>query len=217
MSTAEQAVRDDEANVLFRGLEDARGLILAVSGGPDSTALLVLAARWAKASSAGSSARRSLSPSPSIMGCAPEAAREAAAVKRLAKNARRHRIARCAGAARKPKSGLQESRPHRALSAAGATRGARRLCPYPDRAYARRSGGDDPVPSRARQRPGRACRHGACCAAAGRRAGVALSGASAARVCRKRGSSRRCRPRASPTAKTRAIAIRDSPGRGCAA
>jgi tRNA(Ile)-lysidine synthase len=31
---------------LFRGLADARGLVLAVSGGPDSTALMVLVARW---------------------------------------------------------------------------------------------------------------------------------------------------------------------------
>src|SRR5262249_23301094 len=46
--TADQAVRDEEANALFSGLENAPGLILAVSGGPDSTALLVLAARWAK-------------------------------------------------------------------------------------------------------------------------------------------------------------------------
>ncbi len=34
-------------DVLFAGLASAKGLVLAVSGGPDSTALMVLAARWA--------------------------------------------------------------------------------------------------------------------------------------------------------------------------
>ena len=104
MSIAEHAVRDDEANVLFRGLETARGLILAVSGGPDSTALMVLAARWAKR----------LKPAPKLVavtvdhGLRPEAAREAAAVKRLAKKLGiAHRTLAWRG--RKPKSGLQEA------------------------------------------------------------------------------------------------------------
>jgi tRNA(Ile)-lysidine synthase len=104
VSTAEQTVRDDEANVLFSGLEDARGLILAVSGGPDSTALLVLAARWAKR----------LKRAPKLVavtidhGLRPEAAREAAAVKRLAKSLGVvHRTLRWRG--KKPKSGLQEA------------------------------------------------------------------------------------------------------------
>jgi tRNA(Ile)-lysidine synthase len=81
VSTAEQAIRDDEANELFYGLEGLRGLILAVSGGPDSTALLVLAARWAKR----------LKCAPKLVavtvdhGLRVEATREAAAVKRLAR------------------------------------------------------------------------------------------------------------------------------------
>ncbi|MGB6800465.1 MAG: tRNA lysidine(34) synthetase TilS, partial [Xanthobacteraceae bacterium] len=104
MPTAEQAVRDDEANVVFRGLENARGLILAVSGGPDSTALLVLAARWAKR----------LKRAPKLIavtvdhGLRAAAAREAVAVKRLAKNLGvAHRTLHWRG--RKPKSGLQEA------------------------------------------------------------------------------------------------------------
>jgi tRNA(Ile)-lysidine synthase len=38
-----------EAAALFRGLEASPGLVVAVSGGPDSTALLWLAARWRRA------------------------------------------------------------------------------------------------------------------------------------------------------------------------
>jgi tRNA(Ile)-lysidine synthase len=37
-----------EIEALFAGLESSPGLLLAISGGPDSTALLVLAARWKK-------------------------------------------------------------------------------------------------------------------------------------------------------------------------
>ena len=48
VTTAEPALRDAEANALFPGLENLPGLVLAVSGGSDSTALLVMAARWAK-------------------------------------------------------------------------------------------------------------------------------------------------------------------------
>ncbi len=35
-----------EAKALFAGLEQCSALLLAVSGGPDSIALMVLAARW---------------------------------------------------------------------------------------------------------------------------------------------------------------------------
>ncbi|MGN6750430.1 MAG: tRNA lysidine(34) synthetase TilS [Xanthobacteraceae bacterium] len=102
--TADQALRDEEANALFAGLENSRGLILAVSGGPDSTALLVLAARWAKRLKSG----------PKLVavtidhGLRPEAAREAIAVKRLARKLGiAHRTLRWRG--RKPKTGLQEA------------------------------------------------------------------------------------------------------------
>ena len=104
MSTAEQPIRDHEANALFSGLENLRGLILAVSGGPDSTALLILAARWAKA--------RKRAPKLLAVtvdhGLRAAAAGEAAAVKRLANRLGvTHRTLRWRG--KKPKSGLQEA------------------------------------------------------------------------------------------------------------
>ena len=102
--TADQVVGDNEADTLFSGLEKLRGLILAVSGGPDSTALLVLAARWAK--------RRKRAPKLLAVtidhALRAEAAREAAAVKRLARRfGVPHRTMRWRGS--KPKSGLQEA------------------------------------------------------------------------------------------------------------
>jgi tRNA(Ile)-lysidine synthase len=102
--TADAAVGDGEANALFRGLEDLPGLVLAVSGGPDSTALMVLAARWAKR----------LKRAPKLIavtvdhGLRPEAAREAAMVKHLARRLGvPHRTLRWRG--RKPRTGLQEA------------------------------------------------------------------------------------------------------------
>ena len=104
MSTADDAVRDREANVLFDGLEDARGLVLAVSGGPDSTALLVLAARWAK--------RRKRAPKLVAVTVDHGLARGSGARGRRRQAARRAgsawRTARCAGAASNP-TGLQEA------------------------------------------------------------------------------------------------------------
>jgi tRNA(Ile)-lysidine synthase len=105
--TAEQAVTDTEAGALFGGLEDLPGLVLAVSGGPDSTALLVLAARWAKRLKRG----------PKLIavtvdhGLRPEAAREAAIVKRLARRLGVvHRTLRWRG--KKPRTGLPEAARH---------------------------------------------------------------------------------------------------------
>ena len=48
MSAAEDAtpISAAEAATLFDDLHSAPALVIAVSGGPDSTALLVLAARW---------------------------------------------------------------------------------------------------------------------------------------------------------------------------
>ncbi len=104
MPTAEETIRDDEANALFSGLENLRGLILAVSGGPDSTALLVLAARWAK----GRSGTPKLLAVTIDHGLRPEAAGEAAHVKRLARRLGvKHRTLHWRG--NKPRSGLQEA------------------------------------------------------------------------------------------------------------
>jgi tRNA(Ile)-lysidine synthase len=93
-----------EVRSLFNDLETAPTLLLAVSGGPDSTALMWLAARWAKA----------LKRKPALLavtvdhGLRQEAAREAAAVKRLATKLKiAHRTLRWRGA--KPASGLQQA------------------------------------------------------------------------------------------------------------
>ena len=104
MPTVEQALREEEASALFDGLAGLRGLLLAVSGGSNSTALLVIAARWAK--------KRKRAPKLLAVtvdhGLRPEAKREAATVKRLARRLGvPHRTLRWRG--RKPKTGLQEA------------------------------------------------------------------------------------------------------------
>lgn len=93
-----------EAKTLFSDLESSAGLLLAVSGGPDSTALLFLAARWAK----------SLKQKPKLIaatvdhGLRKESKREASDVAKLAKKLGvQHRILHWTG--KKPKSGIQQS------------------------------------------------------------------------------------------------------------
>src|SRR5471032_2020834 len=93
-----------EAKSIFSDLKNLPALVLAVSGGPDSTALMVLAARW----------RKSLKAKPKLIavtvdhGLRKEAKREAAAVGRLARKLGiAHRTLRWSG--RKPKTGLQEA------------------------------------------------------------------------------------------------------------
>jgi len=103
--TAEFApVTQSEAKSLFAGLEKCRALVLAVSGGPDSTALMVLAARW----------RKTLSARPRLIavtvdhGLRKEAKREAAGVAKLARKLGiAHRTLRWTG--RKPATGLQQA------------------------------------------------------------------------------------------------------------
>jgi tRNA(Ile)-lysidine synthase len=93
-----------EARTFFDDLSSAPALVLAVSGGPDSTALLLLAARW----------RASLRAGPDLLavtidhGLRQESAGEAEAVKELATRLGvRHSTLRWTG--RKPKTGLQEA------------------------------------------------------------------------------------------------------------
>ncbi|MCC6889669.1 MAG: tRNA lysidine(34) synthetase TilS [Hyphomicrobiales bacterium] len=92
-----------ETNRLFGGLQHCPALVLAVSGGPDSTALMVLAARWR--------GRRS---SPRLVavtvdhGLRKQAQREAKAVAALARQLGiEHRTLRWTG--RKPKTALMEA------------------------------------------------------------------------------------------------------------
>ena len=105
------------------------------------------------------------------MGLRPEAAREAAAVKRLARRLGvPHRTLAWRGT--KPKTGLQEAARLARYRLAGAGRRASRLRTRSDRAHARRPGGNGSVPPRPRQRPDRACGHGVRIAASAGRQGT---------------------------------------------
>lgn len=82
MPDDQSAIPASDAKRLFAGLARALAIVLAVSGGPDSVALMWLAARW----------RRALAQGPRLVavtvdhGLRPEAAREARDVKRLARS-----------------------------------------------------------------------------------------------------------------------------------
>src|SRR6476660_2594317 len=92
-----------EGDGLFASLRDVPALIVAISGGPDSTALLWLIARW----------RKKLKAKPRWLavtvdhGLRKEARREAAQVGKLARKLGvPHRVMKWHGA--KPKSGIQQ-------------------------------------------------------------------------------------------------------------
>jgi tRNA(Ile)-lysidine synthase len=98
------AVTAAEAKSLFSKLESFPVLIVAVSGGPDSVALMVLLARW----------RKTLKVKPKLIavtvdhGLRKEAKREAAAAGKLARKlGLTHRILKWSG--KKPKTGLQQA------------------------------------------------------------------------------------------------------------
>ena len=97
-------ISQSEVRALFSTLDAHPVLVLAVSGGPDSTALMLLAARW----------RDALKTKPKLIaitidhGLRKESKREAAAVGRLARKLKiAHRTLRWNG--RKPPTGLQEA------------------------------------------------------------------------------------------------------------
>jgi len=97
-------VSASEAKSLFSDLAHLPALLLAISGGPDSTALLWLVARW----------RDALKSPPKLIavtvdhGLRPESKAEAAAVARLARKLKvAHRTLLWRG--RKPASGLQQA------------------------------------------------------------------------------------------------------------
>lgn len=98
---AAKAISTSEAKALFADWKGVRSIVLAVSGGPDSVALMWLAARW----------RSTLKKGPHLIavtvdhGLRTEAAREARDVKRLAKSLDvDHRTMRWLG--HKPKTGI---------------------------------------------------------------------------------------------------------------
>lgn len=104
MPAADAAIGEAEAGALFDDLAAEPAVVLAVSGGPDSTALLHLMARW----------RAKLRPAPHLVavtvdhGLRPEAKREASAVKELSKKLGvDHITMRWTG--EKPSTGIQEA------------------------------------------------------------------------------------------------------------
>jgi len=101
MADDDRPISASEAKRLFADLKSAPALVLAVSGGPDSMALMWLAARW----------RSTLKHGPRLIaatvdhGLRAEAAAEAREVKRLARALDLpHRTLRWTGA--KPATGL---------------------------------------------------------------------------------------------------------------
>lgn len=102
-AAAPAALSEAEAEALFAPLAAEERLLVAVSGGPDSIALLALLSDWVKARAG----RPALHAATVDHGLRPEAAMEAAAVGRLCRSLDvPHAIIRWEG--EKPRSGLQE-------------------------------------------------------------------------------------------------------------
>jgi tRNA(Ile)-lysidine synthase len=125
MSDDNSPIPAREARRLFADFRGAQALVLAVSGGPDSVALMWLAARW----------RRALARGPDLIvvtvdhGLRPEAAREARQVKQLAAQlGLTHRTLRWRGV--KPATGLPaaaRTARYRLLAKAARAAGARHV------------------------------------------------------------------------------------------
>jgi tRNA(Ile)-lysidine synthase len=125
LAAEQQPVSPAEAAHLFADLAHHRGLVLAVSGGPDSTALLLLVARW----------RATLARGPKLLavtidhGLRVESTAEARAVRRVADALDvAHRTLRWTG--RKPSTGLQaaaRAARYRLLASAARKAGARHV------------------------------------------------------------------------------------------
>jgi tRNA(Ile)-lysidine synthase len=99
-----QPISLTEAEPLFYPLAHARALVLAVSGGPDSTALLILAAGWRRGHKGGPK----LFAATVDHGLRPQSKREARAVSRLARALRvPHHTLPWRG--KKPVTGIQEA------------------------------------------------------------------------------------------------------------
>ncbi len=211
--------RFSAGEAIIRAVEGPPALVLAVSGGPDSVALMWLAARW----------RRGLKRGPRLIavtidhGLRTDAAREARDVKRLAKSLDlEHRTLRWTGA--KPKTGLPAAaREARYALLAKVARTQWRHA-HRDRAYQGRPGRDAADAAAARQRRRGPCRHGARERARRRAAGAAAAGnfQGAAhrdagqgphRLCRRSDQSR---SRVHPSAAARVDAGARGGGRRCA-
>ena len=164
------AISASDAKRLFADWKAAPAIVLAVSGGPDSIALMWLAARW----------RRALARGPRLIavtvdhGLRAEAAREARDVKRLARSLDLpHRTLRWTR--RQTENRIAGSGAGGALSPAGQGRARRWRHPYPHRAYPRRSGRDAADADSARQRHRRPRGDGATVRAGWRAAGTPVA------------------------------------------